>query len=122
MAELTPQEADYEIEHFNQTKQPLYYGLIITFFSISFIMVCLRLLSRKIQKADLALDDYFSVAGMVRLLDCVCQTMLTIDRYSLSSSLLHCSEVGKRKSATFIKDVNLVNRDVQWDGKAHPRN
>ena len=66
MSTLSPAEVQYEQAHIYQQKSTTNIIVLSVFTFVAFVALCVRLASRKIQRAGFALDDYLIVIGMVR--------------------------------------------------------
>lgn len=65
MGLLPPDAIRYQLEHVNENKAPGVFASVIICFTFACIAVLLRLISRRVHKAGLGLDDYMIVAALV---------------------------------------------------------
>ncbi|EED11986.1 conserved hypothetical protein [Talaromyces stipitatus ATCC 10500] len=72
MASLPSTEVEYERDHIHESQRAACYGVTIVFFILAIISGCLRLLSRRRQRASYGLDDYLAAGGIVRSLSLSC--------------------------------------------------
>ena len=67
MAQLSPAEIQYEVEHIRQNRAPDIIASYVTCLSLACIAVVLRLVARRISRASLQVDDMTIVAALVRI-------------------------------------------------------
>ena len=67
MAQLSPAEIQYEVEHIHQNRAPDIIASYVTCLSLACIAVVLRFVARRISRASLQADDMTILAALVRL-------------------------------------------------------
>lgn len=75
MSGLSPSEREYQQAHINENQQAAGYGVPIAFFALAIVFVCFRIVSRRMQGATLALDDYLAVIGAILLIPFMAATI-----------------------------------------------
>ncbi|PWY96733.1 hypothetical protein BO94DRAFT_453324 [Aspergillus sclerotioniger CBS 115572] len=68
MSGLSPSDVEYEKAHIHQSRQAACYAVTITFFILAICCISLRVISRRMQRLSLALDDYLAIAGAILLI------------------------------------------------------
>lgn len=65
---ISPVEVAYEQAHLSESRQPVIYGVVITFYVIALASVVVRFISRaRGPKTQLGLDDYLMFLAVVSL-------------------------------------------------------
>ena len=65
MASLAPSEIAYEKAHINDNLTPTLIGICNLFTALAIISLFARLVSRRITRTSLGLDDYFAIGASV---------------------------------------------------------